>query len=90
MSPGIIGDRGYRDGSVGVWECGLIVFWDFLEYLGYAGYQSVCVGESAWSTNPVYSYSVLIYMYYALYTAIYMQPVSSSVCVASMLCAVRM
>ena len=71
---------------LGVWEFGSILFWDFLEYLGYANYQSVCVGVRAWSTNPVYSYSVLIYMYYALYTAIYMQPVSSSVCVASMLC----
>ncbi len=71
---------------MGVWEFGSILFWDFLEYLGYADYQSVCVGVRAWSTNPVYSYSVLIYMYYALYTAIYMQPVPSSVRVASMLC----
>jgi len=67
---------------LGVWEFGSILFWDILEYLGYAGYQSVCGGV----TNPVYSYAVLIYMYYILYTAIYTQPVSSSVCVASMLC----
>ena len=50
---------------LGVWEFGSILFWDILEYLGYAGYQSVCVG----ATNLVYSYFVLIYMYYMLYTA---------------------
>ncbi len=71
---------------LGVWEFGSILFWDILEYLGYAGYQSVWVGERVWSTNPVYSYFVLIYMYYILYIAIYIQPVSSSVCAASMLC----
>ncbi len=73
---------------LGVWEFGSILFWDILEYLGYAGYQSVCVGVRIWSTNPVYSYAVLIYVY-AVYLYVYtqyIQPVSSSVCVASMLC----